>query len=87
MKPKTIDPLTAGLDLNDPNAWVVAEQLPTLYPNLWGNSNAVKWDLRNRESNGFADFVRILGRKSIVHHAAAARWKLATARATDPRYG
>lgn len=87
--PKRIEstnPLTAGLDLADPTAWVLADALSQLYPNLWSSLQAVRWDLRNRETNGLAPFARILGRKSIVHHAAAARWKLSTAQARDPRY-
>lgn len=78
--------LAQGLDLDDPGAWVNVAQLPVLYPALWASPAAVRWDLRNRSSTGLAPFVRILGRKTIAHHAAAARWKLATAQATDPRY-
>jgi hypothetical protein len=85
-KIKTPDPLTAGIDLTDPGAWVSVNQLPVLYPALWSSINSVRWDMRNREQSGLAPYVRVIGKKTIAHRDAAARWKLSQAQLRDPRY-
>ena len=79
------DPLTSGLNLDDPGSWVRAEDLTTLYPALWNNQHSIRWDLRNRKGTGLGRFVRIIGKRTIVHRDAAARWKLAQAQARDTR--
>jgi len=85
--PKTHDdPLMAKLDLNDPSAWFTVEQMLALYPQLWRNGHSLRWDLRNRDGTRLAQFVRVLGRRTLLHRDGAARWKLSTAQARDPRY-
>lgn len=83
---QTTASLFAGIDVDDPSEWLTVEQMLTLYPQLWRNTHSLRWDLRNRDSTALARFVRILGRRTLIHRDGAARWKLSTAQARDPRY-
>ena len=71
---------------NDPALWLTKAQIQAIYPQLWPTVRSLEWDLRFRDANGLGPFVKILGKRSLLHRGYASMWKLSTATAFDKRY-
>ena len=69
----------------DPALWLTKAQLQAAYPQLWPTVRSLEWDLRFRATNGLGPFVKILGKRSLLHRTYASNWKLSTATAFDRR--
>ena len=59
-------------DVSNLNDWALSQSIPELFPQF--PQSTINYLLRERESNGLSDAVRVIGRSRYIHIKRFAEW-------------